>query len=45
MKIIKRDNVTEICTKCGCEFQYEKDDIKKKFFVHKRRYWNNFSIL
>lgn len=30
MKIIKRGNVTKICTKCGCEFQYEKDDIKKK---------------
>lgn len=31
MKIIKRGNVTTICTKCGCEFQYEKDDIKKSF--------------
>lgn len=30
MKIIKRGNVTKICTKCGCEFQYEKDDIKKE---------------
>lgn len=30
MKIINRGNVTKICTKCGCGFQYEKDDIKKK---------------
>lgn len=29
MKIIKRGNITTTCTKCGCEFQYEKNDIKK----------------
>ena len=44
MKIIKCGNTTKTCTKCGCEFQYEKDDIKKVFSYMREDIGNVFPL-